>query len=84
MGPVTSRLEPSGRVLIPAAIRQKLGFKPGEELIIVEEGGGVQIYTRAAALKKVQDYFAQFKDGRCWSEELIQERRREAARENEE
>ena len=84
MGPVTSRLEPSGRVLIPAALRRKLGLEPGQELIIVEEDGGLQIYTRAAALKKVQDYFAAFKGDRCWSEELIQERRQEAARENEE
>jgi AbrB family looped-hinge helix DNA binding protein len=56
-----SRLEPSGRVLIPAALRRKLGLEPGQELIIVEEDGGLQIYTRAAALKKVQDYFAPLK-----------------------
>ena len=81
MGPITSRLEPSGRLLIPAAIRRKLGLKAGEELIIVEEDGGLQIYTRAAALKKVQDYFAQFNDGTSMSEELIRDRRLEAKRE---
>jgi AbrB family looped-hinge helix DNA binding protein len=68
-------------LLIPAAIRRKLGLKAGEELIIVEEDGGLQIYTRAAALKKVQDYFAQFNDGTSMSEELIRDRRLEAKRE---
>lgn len=84
MKPVTSHLEPSGRLLIPAAIRRNPGLQPGQELVIVEENGGLQIFTRAAAIGKVQEYFAPFKDNRCWSEELIQERRREAARENDE
>jgi AbrB family looped-hinge helix DNA binding protein len=70
-------------VLIPAAIRRKLGLEAGQELIIVEEDGGLRIYTRAAALKKAQNYFSQFSDGTCMSEELIRDRRLEAKREME-
>ena len=81
MEQLTSRVEPSGRILIPAVLRRKLGIKSGEELIIVEEDGGIHIHTRASALKKVRDYFAPFSDGTSLSEELIRDRRREARRE---
>jgi bifunctional DNA-binding transcriptional regulator/antitoxin component of YhaV-PrlF toxin-antitoxin module len=77
----TSKLEPSGRLLIPAALRQKLDLVPGAEVIIEEDEGILHIHTRQAALRKVQQYFAQFDHGRSMSEELLKERKAEAARE---
>jgi bifunctional DNA-binding transcriptional regulator/antitoxin component of YhaV-PrlF toxin-antitoxin module len=77
----TSKLEPSGRLLIPAALRQKLNLVPGAEMIIEEDEGILHIHTRQAAIRKVQQYFAQFDNGRSMSEELLKERKAEAARE---
>ncbi len=75
----TSKLEPSGRLLIPAALRQKLNLAPGAEMIIEEDEGILHIHTQQAAIRKVQQYFAQFDKGRSMSEELIRERKAEAA-----
>jgi AbrB family looped-hinge helix DNA binding protein len=76
-----SKLEPSGRLLIPAALRQKLNLAPGTEMIIEEDDGVLHIHTRQAAIRKVQRYFAKFDKGRSMSEELLKERKAEAARE---
>jgi AbrB family looped-hinge helix DNA binding protein len=77
----TSKLEPSGRLLIPASLRQKLNLVPGTEMIIEENDGILHIHTRQAAIRKVQQYFAQFDNGRSMSEELLRERKTEAVRE---
>jgi AbrB family looped-hinge helix DNA binding protein len=77
----TSKLEPSGRLLIPASLRQKLNLVPGTEMIIEENDGILHIHTRQAAIRKVQQYFAQFDNGRSMSEELLRERKKEAVRE---
>jgi AbrB family looped-hinge helix DNA binding protein len=81
MSPLTSRVEPSGRVLIPAEVLENLGIAEGDELLVTEENGAIRLYTRASAIKEAQKYFAQFGDGTLWSEELIAMRREEAARE---
>lgn len=77
----TSRIEPSGRLLIPAALRQKLGLTAGSEMVIDEADGILHIQTREGAVRNIQKYFAQFSDGKSWSQELISERRVEARRE---
>ncbi len=77
----TSRLEPSGRLLIPAVLRQKLGFTPGAEIILEEDDGILLVHSREAALRWAQAYFAKFDDGRSWSQEIIDERRAEVDRE---
>ena len=74
----TSRIEPSGRLLIPAVLRQKLGLTAGSEMVIEETDGILRVQTRDSAVRNVQKYFAQFSDGKSWSEELIGERRAEA------
>ncbi len=81
MASYTSKLEPSGRLLIPAALRQKLGITPGAEVIIEEDDGILLVHSRESALRRAQEYFATFNDGRSWSQELLVERRAETDRE---
>ncbi len=77
-----ARLDPAGRVLIPANARQKLGIGPGDELIVEVDEQGLRITTTQQALKDIQDYFATIKKpGVSIVDELIRERREEAARE---
>lgn len=83
MDTVTVKLEKSGRVLIPAAIRRKLNLKEGSEVILHVDETGIRMGTRQQALARIHERLRRYipKD-RTLSEELIQERRAETEREN--
>ena len=79
------RLEKSGRILIPVAVRRRLGLKEGESDVLLEIGDSqpVVITGRAQALKKAQAILARdVAPGTLISEELIAERKKEARRES--
>jgi AbrB family looped-hinge helix DNA binding protein len=78
-------LSPNGRIVIPAAIRQEMGFAAGDTLIMEVEHGVLRIESYAARIRRIQQEFAQYaKPGILASDELIAERREEARREDEE
>jgi AbrB family looped-hinge helix DNA binding protein len=83
MSLVRVRIEKSGRILIPVAVRRKLGLKEGKsDLLLKVDETPVVVSTRAQALKRVQAWAARgLKPGRRVSDELLRERRREAAKE---
>jgi len=69
-------------VVIPAPLREQLGLKPGDPVAIDAEAGGLRLRSYAQVLKDVQAYFGQFaKPGVSVVDDLIAERRAEAARE---
>ncbi|MBZ5608134.1 MAG: AbrB/MazE/SpoVT family DNA-binding domain-containing protein [Acidobacteriia bacterium] len=71
----------SGRILLPAKVRKQLNLRRGSELIGRVGDDRVTFKSRAQALKEAQEHFSrQRPSGKLWSEELIQERRREARR----
>lgn len=72
----------SGRIVIPAQYRKALGIKPGDEVILALEDTGVRLYTRRQAVKDAQALVRQYVPlGRNLSQELVEERRLEAASE---
>lgn len=77
----SSTLSPEGRVVIPASIRKELGLEPGAVLTFRVEGQRVLMTTRDAAIAELQRLFAEHPNpsGIRASDELIVERRREAA-----
>jgi AbrB family looped-hinge helix DNA binding protein len=82
---VKVRLGPDGRVVVPAAIREALGLKEGDVLFARLEGGEIKLLTPQAAMRRAQAIVRQFvPDDVSLVDELIAERRREAAREMEE
>lgn len=83
MDTITAKLEKSGRILIPAAIRRKLNLKEGSEIILHVDETGIHMGTREQALARIHERLRRYihKD-RTLSEELIRERRAEAEREN--
>jgi AbrB family looped-hinge helix DNA binding protein len=83
MGVISVRVEKSGRVLIPVSVRRQLGLKEGEsDLLLKIDETPVLATTRAQALRRIQEWAAQgVKPGRLVSEELLEERRKEAFRE---
>ena len=83
METISVKIEKSGRILIPAAVRRQFGLKEGTEMILRVDEDGIQMGTREQALTRIHKRLRRYiPDGRCLSEELIQERRAEAEREN--
>jgi AbrB family looped-hinge helix DNA binding protein len=75
-----------GRVVIPVAIRNHLGLKPGSRLTAREENGRVVLERPTDRLRRLQDRLAADRAaaGRAnvsVVDELIADRRAEAARE---
>ena len=81
----TARLEKSGRILIPAALRRRLGLSEGSAVIVkVDESGALEITSRAQALGKIQQEIRKYVPaGTDLVAELIRDRRQEAQREDE-
>jgi AbrB family looped-hinge helix DNA binding protein len=69
---------PKGRVVIPAGIRRELGIKEGSELVALVEGQAVVLVPRSAIKSRLRSIFAGV--GESLRDELIAERRAEAAR----
>src|SRR5437870_9480978 len=77
-----ARLTNDGRVVIPAPLRHRLGLKPGDRVVIDAEEDSLRLRSYAQVLEDVQEYFRPFaKPGVSIVDELIAERRAEAARE---
>ena len=81
MDSVKTKLGQGGSIVLSAEFREALGAKIGDELILSLEDDEVCVYTRKAAIKRTQGMFKHIAPGRSLADELIQERRAEAARE---
>lgn len=75
------RLGPQGCLVIPAEIRQQLGFKTGEPLVATIEDGRLVLEKPANVVRRLRRRFQAVPAGVSLARELILERRREAERE---
>jgi AbrB family looped-hinge helix DNA binding protein len=81
MGAVTVKVDASGRVVIPREMREALGIPEGGELRLSIEGGELRATTRLATLRRIQEELRDLvPPDVLLSEELIADRRAEAAR----
>ena len=77
----------NGRVLIPAELREKLGFKPKSPIFVEVKDGSLVLTSAQERMAQRRKYFADLmvqlnvSPERSLSEELIAERREEAKRE---
>ena len=77
-----ARLGKSGRIVIPVELRRGLGVEAGDELILRLDAEGLHLSTPAQALARAQAFVKGLGiKGRDLAEELVAERRREAAEE---
>lgn len=82
MPSVKVRLGPDGRVVVPAPIRDALGLKEGDVLFARLEGGEIKLLTPQSAMMRAQAIVRQFVPADVsLVDELIADRRREAAQE---
>jgi AbrB family looped-hinge helix DNA binding protein len=71
------------RLVIPATIRKEVGLKPGDTVVIESDGDSLLLRSYEQVLREVQEAFAPFRlSGGSIADELIAERRAEAAAED--
>ena len=70
-----------GRLVIPAALRQLLGFEEGDTLIAREEAGRLVLEKPEMVKQRLKARFAQVPKDRSLVDELIAERREAALKE---
>jgi AbrB family looped-hinge helix DNA binding protein len=72
---VVVKVGPKGRIVIPAAVRQRYGFAEGDELVMVAEPHGVRLIDRGHLLDELDGLL---REGTDLVDELIAERRADA------
>ena len=78
----TVKLGSNGRLVIPAEYRKALGVEEGDELVVRFKDGELRLSTRKVALKRAQERVRRYMpEGVSLADELIRERREEAASE---
>lgn len=71
-----------GKLVIPAAFRREMGIAPGDTVILELDEGELRVRSLSSAIRRVQERMRELNpEGRLLSEELIADRRVEAAHE---
>jgi AbrB family looped-hinge helix DNA binding protein len=79
-----AKVEQNGRILLPASLRERLGLKPGDEVLLRLMEGGVLVTTPAAAVRRVQEELRKWvPEGALVSDDILAMRRAEVEREAE-
>lgn len=76
------RLNLQGRVVIPAEVRRQMGISPGETLVARIEEGKLVMEKPQNILRRLRARYAHLSPDVCLAAELVDDRRREAARES--
>jgi AbrB family looped-hinge helix DNA binding protein len=77
-----TKVDASGRIVIPAESRLRKQVKEGDVLVVEEDDNSVRIKTLDDAIREAQEYFRKVIPSDVdLVDELIAERRAEAARE---
>lgn len=79
--PVEVHVGRQGRLVIPAALRQSIGLREGDTLVVYQEAGRLVLEKPAMVKQRLQARFATVPQGQSLAEELITQRRQEAQQE---
>jgi len=79
--PVSVRFGAQGRLVVPSPLREALGFKPGDPLVVRVHEDRLVVESRESVVRRIQERFGL--PGGNVVDELIAERRREARLEDE-
>ncbi len=77
----TVQLGDRGRLVLPAPLRRALGLQEGDQLVLELEDGSVRLLPARTVAGRFEGAFRGRYGGRSLAEELLAERREEAARE---
>jgi AbrB family looped-hinge helix DNA binding protein len=77
-----TRINANGRIVIPKEMREALGARPGDEVLLRLDEAGIVIYTQARALAAIRaELRRRVPGGVSLADELIADRRAEFERE---
>ena len=75
------KVDSSGRIVLPAEVRERNHIAGGDTIVVVEDGAGLHIKTRGQTLAEAQAYFAALAPKSIvLSKEILNDRRAEAER----
>lgn len=78
----TINLGARGRLVLPAPLRERLGLKEGDRLVLtVQSDGSLSLISLREQVSKLQGLFKDIAPGVSLADELIAERREEARQE---
>ena len=76
------KVSEGGRVVIPAELREKYHIEIGDSVVWRDDGDGLRLFSRRNGIRRAQQVLAKYRrPGESVVDELIRERREEAARE---
>lgn len=76
----TLSLEAEGRLTLPMPVQQQLGLQPGDRLMLqVQDDGSIRLVSLREQLRQVRGILKSLVPERMLTDELIQDRREEAA-----
>lgn len=76
------KVGPGGRIVIPVTYRRALGLSPGSDVQLVLKGDEVRIVPRDAVVRRAQELVRKHvPEGVSLVDDLLEERRREVAKE---
>jgi AbrB family looped-hinge helix DNA binding protein len=82
MAVVRTKVGEGGRIVIPAEYRRELGLCVGDTVLMQLVDGEIHMFTPEHGIRRAQAWVRSFvPEGVSLADELIQERRAEAARE---
>ena len=71
-----------GRLILPVEYRRTLNINPGDSVVIELDGDELRVRSRDAGLRRIQERLRKYiPEGVSLADELIADRRAEAARE---
>ena len=77
-----SKVDTSGRIVLPAEVRSRQKIRAGDEVMLLERPEGLEVKTLQQVIREAQTAFARLAPPDVvLSEELIRDRREEASRE---
>lgn len=77
-----TKLGEGGRIVVPSAFRKALGIQTGDDLIMILENDELRIMSPRRAIARAQALVRRYiPDDVRLSDELLEDRRREAERE---
>lgn len=77
-----TRMSEGGRLVIPAEFRKALGLRQGDEVVLALEDDGLRLMTLDQAIRRAKALVRTFvPEGVSLVDELLKDRREEAARE---
>lgn len=81
MRTATTRIVDGGRLILPADIRRAMKLEKGDSVVLELDGDELRIRSSRTLIRRVQEMLKPFRTDVLASDELIAERRAEAARE---